>query len=120
MNEWASRTVDNLRKELNELESQEGLLNKLRQWLPSRDGNALVLKREQLREEIDEISEAQPSKMAEQAEGHMERLVQIVGRVDGLRRNAHNQQQDAEDAKAKENQRGMWEQRVKGRQRQAR
>ena len=113
VDEWASRTVENLRDELDKLENQEGLLSRLRQWLPSRDGNSLALEREQLREEIDEISEAQPSKMAEQAEECLERLVQIVGRVDGLRRTAHNQQQDAEDAKAKEDQRGMWEQRVK-------
>ena len=112
VDEWASRTVDNLREELNELESQEGLLNKLRQWLPSRDGN-LALEREELRDELDEIGESPPSGIAEQARECMERLVQIVGRVDGLRRNVHNQQQDAEDAKAKEDQRGMWGQRVK-------
>ncbi len=111
VDEWASRTVVTLRHELNELESQEGLLNKLRQWLPSRDWN-LASEREQLRDELDEIGESRPSGISDQAEERMERLVRIVGRVDGMRRNAFNQQQDAEDAKAREDQRGVWEQRV--------
>ena len=113
VDEWAVRTIENLRDELDELENQEGLLSRFRQWLPSRDGNSSALEREQLCDELDEIGEAPPSGIADQAEERMERLVQIVGRVDGLRCNAHNQQQDAEDAKAKEDQRGMWEQRVK-------
>ncbi len=111
VDEWASRTVYTLRHELDELESQEGLLNKLRQWLPSRDEN-LASEREQLRDELDEIGESRPSGISDQAEERMERLVWIVGRVDGLRRNAFSQQQGAEDAMAREDQRGVWEQRV--------
>lgn len=112
VDEWASRTVENLRDELDELENQEGLLSRFRQWLPSRDGNSLALEREQLRDELDEIGESPPSGIADQAEERMERLVQIVGRVDGLRRTAHNQQQVAEDAKAKAAQRDIWKKRV--------
>ena len=111
VDEWASRTVESLRDELNALENQEGLLNKLRQWLPSRDGNS-ALEREQLRDELDEIGESPPSQIADQAEDRMSRLAEVVNRLDGLRRTTHDQQQDAEDAKAKDAQRGIWNERV--------
>lgn len=107
VDEWATRTVASLRDELNALESQEGLLNKLFQWLPSRDGN-LALKREQLRDELDEIGESPPSRIADQAKDIMRRLTQIAVRLDELRRTTHNQQQDAEDAKVKKAQRDKW------------
>ena len=111
VDEWASRTVESLRDELNALENQEGLLNKLRQWLPSRDGS-LALEREQLRDELDEIGESSPSQIADQAEERMERLAQIAGRLDGLRSTAHDQRQAAEDAKEKKSQRDSWKKRV--------
>ncbi len=111
VDEWASRTVDNLRNELNGLESQEGLLNKLRQWLPSRDGN-LAVECEQLREELDEIGESPPSGIADQAEDRMRRLTEIASRLDELRRTAHDQRQVAEDAKEETSQRYSWKKRV--------
>lgn len=107
VDEWARRTVESLRDDLNLLERQEGLLNKLFQWLPSRDGN-LALKREQFRDELDEIGESPPSRIADQAKDIMRRLTQIAVRLDELRRTTHNQQQDAEDAKAKKAQRDKW------------
>ena len=111
VDEWTSRTVESLRAELDELENQEGLLSKLRQWLPSRDGKS-VLEREQLRDKLDEINESPPSQIADQAEDRMRRLAEVVNRLDGLRRTTHNQQQAAADAEAKEAQRDSWKKRV--------
>ena len=111
VDEWTSRTVESLRNELDKLKSQEGLLSKLRQWLPSRDGNS-ALEREQLRDELDEINESPPSQIADQAEDRMRRLAEVVNRLDGLRRTTHDQQQDAEDARAEDAQRDIWKKRV--------
>ncbi len=111
VDEWTSRTVESLRDELNALESQEGLLSRLRQWLPSRDGN-LASEREQLRDELDEIGESPPSQIADQAKDRMRRLAEIASRLDGLRRTTHDQRQAAEDAKEEESQRDSWEKRI--------
>ncbi len=111
VDEWASRTVEILRDALDELENQEGLLSKLRQWLPSRDGNS-DLEREKLRDELDEIGESPPSQIADQAEDRMTRLAEVDNRLDGLRRTTHDQQQAAEDAKAEDAQRDIWSKRV--------
>lgn len=111
VDEWTSRTVESLRDALDELENQEGLLSKLRQWLPSRDGNS-ALEREQLRDEIDDLGESPPSQIADQAEERMRRLAAVTNRLDGLRRTTHDQQQHAEDARAKDAQRGSWKERV--------
>lgn len=111
LDEWASRTVESLREELNALESQEGLLSRLRQWLPSRNGN-LALEREQLRDELDEIGESSPSGIADQAEGRMRRLTEVASRLDELRRTAHDQRQAAEDTKEEESQRDSWKKSV--------
>lgn len=111
VDEWTSRTVESLRDALDELENQEGLLSKLRQWLPSRTGNS-ALEREQLRDELDEIGESPPSQIADQAEDRMGGLAEVVNRLDGLRRTTHDQQQDAEDARAKDAQRDSWKERV--------
>ncbi len=111
VDEWTSRTVESLRDALDELENQEGLLSKLRQWLPSRDGNS-ALEREKLRDELDDLGESPPSQIAAQAEERMTRLAAVVNRLDGLRRTTHDQQQDAEDAKAEDAQRDIWKKRV--------
>ena len=113
LDEWASRTVESLREELNALESQEGLLSRLRQWLPSGDGN-LALEREQLRDELDEIGESPPSGIADQAEDRMRRLTEVASRLDELRRTAHDQRQAAEDTKEEESQRDSWKKSVEG------
>ena len=115
VDEWTSRTVESLRDALDELENQEGLLSKLRQWLPSRDGNSALEReklREKLRDELDEIGESPPSQIAAQAEDRMTRLAAVTNRLDGLRRTTHDQQQDAEDAKAEDAQRDIWKKRV--------
>ena len=111
VDEWATRTVASLRVELNELENQEGLLSRLRQWLSSQGGN-LALEREQLRDELDEIGESLPSQIADWAEDRMSRLAEVVSRLDELRRTTHDQQQAAEDAKEEEAQRDIWKKRV--------
>ena len=111
VDEWTARTVESLRDALDELENQEGLLSKLRQWLPSRAGNS-ALEREKLRDKLDEIGESPPSQIADQAEDRMGRLAEVVNRLDGLRRTTHDQQQHAEDARAKEAQRDSWKKRV--------
>ena len=111
VDEWASRTVESLRDELNALENQEGLLNKLRQWLPSRDGNS-ASERERLRDELDEIGESPPSQIADQAEDRTSRLAEIAGHLDELRRTTHDQRQAAADAKEEEGQRDSWKKRV--------
>lgn len=111
LDEWASRTVESLRDELNALESQEGLLNKLRQWLPSRDGN-LTLEREQLRDELDYLGESPPSGIANQAEDLTRRLTEVASRLDELRSTAHDHRQAAEDDKEEASQRDSWKKRV--------
>lgn len=66
VDEWTSRTVESLRDALDELENQEGLLSKLRQWLPSRDGNSALEReklREKLRDELDDLGESPPSQI---------------------------------------------------------
>ena len=112
VDEWASRTVESLRNALDEIENQEGLLSRLRQWLPSRDGNSLALEREQLRDKIDEIGESPPSRIADQAEDRMKHLAEIASRLDELRRIAHDQRQAAEDAKEEGSQRDSWKKHV--------
>ena len=111
LDEWASRTVERLREKLNALESQEGLLSRLRQWLPSRDGN-LALEREQLRDELDEVGESPPSGIADQAEERMRRLTEVASRLDDLRHTVHDQRQAAEDTKEEASQRDSWKKRV--------
>ena len=111
VDEWTSRTVESLRDTLDELGNQEGLLSKLRQWLPSRDEDS-ALEREQLRDELDEINESPPSQIADQAEDRLRHLAEVVNRLDGLRRTTHDQQQDAEDARAEDAQRDIWKKRV--------
>ena len=99
VDEWATRTVEGCRVALDELEDREG--------------NALARERGQLRDEIDEIGESLPSKMAEHAKERMERLVWVAGRLNELRRTDHEQQQAAEDVEAEEAQKSVWEQRIK-------
>ena len=110
VDEWASRNVDSLRSAIAEVESQEGLLSRLRRWLPSRD--AAVLERRQIREEIDEIGESRPSQVPEHAKDRLDRLVEISNRLDALRRAAHGHRQTAEDAQAEESQRSAWKHRI--------
>ena len=61
VDEWAARTVESCRVALDELEKREGKWTRLRRWLPSRDGNALIRERGQLGDEIDEIGESPPA-----------------------------------------------------------
>lgn len=110
LDEWAARQVEEARASLERLEGQEGLLSKLRRWLPSRDES--VLERRRLRDEIDEIGESRPSLTPHEAKERMERLQQILSRLDVLNGVAHDQRQNAEDAQAEETQRSAWEQRV--------
>ena len=112
VDEWADHAVKSCRAVLDEIESREGKWTGLRQWLPSRDGNALARERGQLRDEIDEIGESPPSEMAEQARERMERLARIGGRLNELRRTDYDQRQKAEEAKAEEARRSAWKRRI--------
>ena len=107
VDEWAARQVEAHRSRLNSLDAQDGLLARLRRWLPSRD--ATVLERRHLREELEELGDARPSQVPEQAKQQVDRLAQIGSRLDALRREAHEQRQTAEDAQAQETQRAEWE-----------
>ena len=113
VDEWAARTVEGCRAALDELEDREGKWTRLRRWFPSRDGNALARERGQLRDEIDEIGESLPSKMAEHTKERMDDLIRVAGRLNELRRTDHEQQQAAEDVEAEEAQKSVWEQRIK-------
>ena len=73
----------------------------------------MARERGQLRDEIDEIGESPPSKMADEAKERMERLARIAVRLNELRRTDHDDQQAAEDAKAKEAQESAWKQRIR-------
>ena len=110
LDEWASRQVESARSALSQIESQEGLLTRLRRWLPSRD--ASELERRKLRDEVDEIGESRPSQMPEEARDCVERIREIAARLEALRSSGHDQRQAAEDAQAEEAQRDSWEQRV--------
>ena len=115
VDEWASHRTDILRgilrKTLDELESPQGLSSLLRRRLPSRSGDTLVSKCKGLRHEIDEVGESPPSQAPEEAPALLKRLARITGDLDDLRRNAHDQRQEAEEAQAKEQQREAWEKR---------
>ena len=113
VDEWAARTVESCRAALDELEDREGKWPRLRRWFPSRDEDTLTRERGQLRDEIDEIGESLPSKMAEHAKERMDRLAQIAGRLNELRRTDHDHRQAAEDAKEKEAQESAWKQRIR-------
>ena len=114
VDEWAARTVESCRIVLDELEDREGKwTTQLRRWLPSGDGNASAQERGQLRDEIDEIGESLPSKMADEAKKRMERLARIAVRLNELRRTDHDDRQAAEDAKEKEAQESAWKRRIR-------
>ena len=113
VDEWAARTVESCRIVLDELEDREGKwTTQLRRWLPSGDGNASARERGQLRDEIDEIGESPPSKMADEAKERMKRLARIAVCLNELRRTDHDDRQAAEDAKQKEAQESAWKQRI--------
>jgi colicin import membrane protein len=110
VDEWAARQVEAHRGRLDSLDGQEGLLAKLRRWLPSRD--AAVLERRRLRDELEVLGDARPSQAPEQARQQVDRLVQIGSKLDALQREAHEQRQSAEDAQAHETQKAAWETKV--------
>lgn len=110
VDEWAARQVEAHRGKLNSLEGQEGLLARLRRWLPARD--AAVRERRQLREELEVLGDARPSQVPEQAQKQVESLVRVGQRLEALQGEAVEQRQSAEDAEAQENQRTAWEAKV--------
>ncbi len=110
LDEWAARQPDALRSVLRSLDEQEGILAKLRRWLPAR--TAIEAERRTLAEEVDELAETRPSQSPEHAESQVRRYVEIGARLDEMRRDGQAQRQKAEDAEAEEQQRSAWRSRV--------
>jgi hypothetical protein len=110
VDEWASRAVDDCRRALDKLDEQEGLLGRLRRWLPSRD--EAVLERRRLRDEVDELGEARPSQAPDQAGERLRRIQSAATRLNSLLGSTHASRQAAEDAQAEEAQRDAWQSRV--------
>lgn len=110
VDEWASRAVDDCRRALDKLDEQEGLLGRLRRWLPSRD--EAVLERRRLRDEVDELGEARPSQAPDQGGERLRRIQSAAARLNTLLGSTHASRQAAEDAQAEEAQRDAWQTRV--------
>lgn len=110
VDEWAARRVELLRGVLDELDHQEGMLEKLLRWLPSR--SPLVRERRQLRDELDELGESKLSETFDQARNILDRLAQIGERLMTLRRSHHDEHQAGLDADAKEAQQAAWRARI--------
>lgn len=107
VDEWAARQPDPLRTALRSLDEQEGILAKLRRWLPAR--TAVEAERRALGDEIDELAETRPSQSPDRAPDQVRRYVEIGARLDELRREGHAQRQKAEDAEAEDQQRAAWQ-----------
>ena len=110
VDEWASRAVDDCRRALDTLDQQEGLLGRLRRWLPSRD--EATLERRKLRGRVDELGEARPSQSPDIARDTVRSLEGAASRLNALLDSSHTSRQEAEDAQAEEEQRTKWGERV--------
>ena len=111
VDEWASRALDGCRTALDTLDEQEGLLGRLRRWLPSRD--AAVLERRKLRDLVDELGEARPSQSPDDAGERLRRIAEVAVRLNALLHGAHDSRQTAEDARAEHDQRAQWQERLR-------
>ena len=110
LDEWMRARGDALRGELDGLDKQTGLLSRLRRWLPSWDD--AVNARRRLRDELDEIGEVAPSQVPAAASDRVTLLMGVAGRMEHLRREAHDNRQTAEDAEAQDAQRAAWQARI--------
>ena len=110
VDEWASRAVDECRLALETLDKQEGLLGRLRRWLPSRDD--ATLERRRLRGQVDELGEARPSQSPDIAQDTVRSLQGTASRLNDLLDSTHSRRQEAEDAQAEDDQRTKWTEQV--------
>lgn len=109
VDEWAARTVQQLRGALEQLDKQEGFLARLRRWLPARD--SITRERRRLADDVDLLGEVRPSDDAAGAAERCAKLEAIAERIRELTGGAHDERQKAEDAAADEAQRAAWEMR---------
>jgi hypothetical protein len=109
--EWARRRVDTLREALTNMEGEErGPLIRLRQWLTGHD--EVRVKRNHLREQLNEYGESPPSQMGKEATRLVGGIAQAGQEVRSLVESAHGARVQAEDKADEAEQRTTWQTRV--------
>ncbi|HRI71956.1 MAG TPA: hypothetical protein PK156_47310, partial [Polyangium sp.] len=111
LDEWASRSVEILRRRLDTMEQEEpSFLVRLKRLL---SGQTVVQQeRARIRHVLTELGEQSPSQRAEDAADVVRGLVEEAGKIRDLVQRAHDARQKAEDHMEEEQQRGVWQTKV--------
>lgn len=107
LDEWASRSVEILRRRLETMEREEpSFLDRLKRLLSGQ--TAVHQERARIRNALTELGEQPPSQRLDAADV-VRRLVAEAGKIRGLLQRAHDDRQKAEDDVEEEQQRAAWQ-----------